>query len=209
MVFNAWVDNANNACDVTLAGMNENVSIEHFIQLLQTFEQLYMHIFKKNRVASRLFKEIESGVETTRIGMRRLNIDSTASVLSLLQAEIASNGNDVNKCKDRKTSVVLSILWLNRTLWFVTTIIHSIRKGQMTGNIMKDAYNVTLRRYHKPLTEHAVSSIFSIFPCKKGMGDLIDVDRHSIHTLYRLLTKVYLRVHKTILRLKVNFPDKM
>jgi hypothetical protein len=203
--FEKWIQNAERACTKILSA--DHVPISAFLELMSTFNSLYSCIFINKTVTRRLYEDVIGGIKKTEAGRNRLQCESD-HLKELLQEEINGHGGDLSKCKNRDVSVVISVLWLNRVLWFVTTIIQLQLKGNLDENVIRKAYNITLRRYHSWITETSVSAVFTLFSGVE-LNSLVSINIKNIRMLSRQLTKVHLKVHKIIRDLRVNFDDKL
>ena len=205
MLFEEWAGISERICNKFL--QQDHISIEYLLKLMSTFHDLYACIFTNKKIVQKLYDDVRKGIDTTRKGMVRLNCQSD-KIDDLLQKELAFHGHDRSKCKNRETSVILAVLWLDRVIWFVLTIMQFMLKKELDENIVRKAYDMTLRRYHSWTSEQAISVVFALFNGNDGIRNIskkIDIVRN----ITKLLTKVHLKIHKIIRQLDVDFADKM
>lgn len=205
MQFDEWVSTASLICEKSI--QPNHVSIENLLQLMSTFQYLYACIFSKKKIVQKLYEDVKNGIDCTRRGMVRLECKSD-SIHDLLSKEIAFHNGDLNRCKDKKTSVVLSILWLDRVLWFVSTIMQLMLRNELDEHIIRKAYDMTIRKYHSWTSEQAISVLFTVFSGKDGIQSILG-HTDKVRKISKQMTKVHLKIHKIIRDLHIDFDDKM
>ena len=205
MKFDEWAATAINICGKF--NQVDDASIEYLLQLMSTFRHLYACIFSQDKIIQKLYEDIDNGINCTRRGMVRLNYKND-NIRELLTKEIAFHNGDLNKCKDKKTSVVLSILWLDRVLWFLSTIMQLMLKKELDDKVIRKAYDMTIRKYHNWISEQAISSLFTIFSGKDGIKSISN-HMDQVKIISKQMTKVHLKVYKIIRDLRLDFADKM
>jgi hypothetical protein len=174
---------------------------------MKTIQTLYPVLFPEKLVLKQLNKDLEDGLEQTKKAMLRLGI-TNGSVENLIQKEIDFHGGDIEKCKDRKTSGVISVLWLNRIMWFITSVVMNIT-NKTNQKPIKDAYMQTLRRYHgfvsstffDTMLRVCTSSDKTVHNIRSGSMEQFKTTNSKLHTLY-------LKNFGVFMKTRTNFIDK-
>jgi hypothetical protein len=175
---------------------------------MKTLQTLYPVLFPEKLVLQQLNKDLDDAVNQTRRVMVRLGIKD-GSVENFLLREIEYHGGDVNNCKDRKTSGVISILWLNRILWFVTNVVINIINKHDRIPI-KHAYEQTLRRYHGYLASKLFDTLLCVCTSsKRTIHDIRHAPMDHLSTVNTKLYRIYMKNFNIIMSNRANFPDKI
>jgi hypothetical protein len=187
--------------------MEQDINLLSFLELMRTFKTLYPVLFPEQFVLKQLNKDLDDGIDQTITVMKRLKFVD-GSVEDFIKLEIKTQ-KGVNNCKDRKTSGVISVLWLNRILWFMTNVVVNIMKQSDSAPI-KHAYAQTLRRYHGFISSKLFDTTLSI--CSSSARTIHIIRQSPMDQLSNVnskLYKIYMKNFNVFMKHGANFLDKI
>ena len=175
-------------------------SLSAFLRLMERFRDVYP-LFVSNGMARRLLhNDIGNGIRITRAAQERLACADT--VPGLLQATLDAHAGDRSRCKDRQTSGIVALTWLNRVLWFVTAILQDARNDGEEKPI-GTAYQRTISAYHTRMTSRMLRLFLS---SKRNNGAVRTLARTpTTSSVLAALQAVYIRIHTQLVQHGVHF----
>ncbi|CAH8509152.1 unnamed protein product [Schistosoma turkestanicum] len=114
------------------------------------------------------------GLWDTKFSLLRNDVEGNIKKVSRASANLHVNTlydlltNDTNRNDDSSGSI--GLLWLKRTLQFVNCFLHNLahsttnNENELMRDLITQAYDVTLTRYHNKLMRHAFRFVLRIVP---------------------------------------------
>jgi hypothetical protein len=206
MDLSSWVSQVQS--DVKNIDYTQSIDLLSFLDMMRSIQNLYPILFPEKLVLKQLNKDIDDGIMQTKKAMTRLGIDS-GSIEYFIKQEVAFHNGNMDKCKNRKISGIVPLLWLNRILWFVTNVVVNI-VNQTVKEPIKRAYSQSLRRYHGFVASKVFETTLSLCTTstqiiqtirKSPTGDLVNVNLK--------LSRIYMNTVDIFMKNRVNFNDKL
>ena len=200
-----WMEQVQKLCDHRLLRVDQ-MTVDDFLELMRAIQGVYTYFFHNKLILNQLQHDIQNGIECIRRAMPRL--DHPTTIPDLIRSEIQYHKGQRDKCQDRKRSVIVAVLWLNRVLWFITTIIQVRLFDRQEQDPIQRAYTLTLRKYHTWLTMTGFQTMVRLCTNKKQILRAI-TDVPAIRRANVTLHKVYAKVRGYLLTENVHFEFKV
>lgn len=159
----------------------EHMPADAFAAACDGLAPLYSMLFPSGFVADRLKADLTDHVAELRNAVAGMGIAASTPVTAVIEEEVARLGGPRNAALAEGPSATHGVLWLCRTVHFVSAFCHLLsdrgRMGTSTNDLAREAYTAALRPYHGFLVSGIVRAAMSFVPTrdelrvKFGYGD--------------------------------------
>ena len=201
-----WADTVKSIVDKIDITRTEKVRVDDFISLIESFKILYRKIFTKPMIRNKLIVNLDFSLNN--LTKERERLQNNPETLKMLLDTELKNKPSLKSRKHKTKSLIVHILWLNRTLWLLLTCIDYTLKRKPTP--LHQAYTDTIQIYHGKLT----SIVFrTMLRCEGDNGNsfsnITNMERVHLDFIILQLRSIYLHIYNLLCDIDANFDDKV
>eukprot|EP00924_Labyrinthula_sp_SR-Ha-C_P003122 snap_masked-scaffold_50-processed-gene-1.68-mRNA-1 protein AED:1.00 eAED:1.00 QI:0/-1/0/0/-1/1/1/0/217 len=143
----AWLQTMSSRIDAITKNENQT-NTESFINCFETYgPQIYPLLFGEGMICTQLGGDMDNNIQK----IKRHFLEHKTEYITIeemVKTEVQVNGKD--KLYNEKDVAVKGVLWLNRTLDFICTMLEKlVNRGEKTTlDIVQETYEVTLKPFH-------------------------------------------------------------
>jgi hypothetical protein len=201
-----WITDVQKVIDKINIEKEHYILVNDYVRLVSTFKTLYTHIFLNRLIVDKLSGDLNKSINNL-TNERNSRLSSHTTIKQLLYAELLYHHNNIQKCKHRTKSVIMHILWLNRTIWLLTMCIENILKRKKYA--FQSAYQNTIQQYHNILTRAGFKSCFALVGNGTDVyNELSDDNKVHLSNIIIRLTSIQIHVHTILYNMNADFKDK-
>lgn len=183
---------------------------EEFIVFCKQIPQIYDVLFTSKLVAGQLKDDLNNSINTINDVYQN---NKTKGLFELVENEIKERG--LSEVRTDKKSAVIGLLWLSRAFRFMCGFLRMVvETDEDTSSCAYKTYVSVLKPYHGWFASKAVGMTMRFTPTKTELKKNFGLDNGNFQQKMTEFISVFdslfvQRLHSFILKMEINFPDKV